>query len=69
MPKIKQKVSGCCRSDTGIEDFVILRSIEPPFQGVLTLTDSAVVYCGHLAHNRDPAAFDERPIVMSYLGL
>ena len=26
MPKIKQKVSGCCRSDTGTEDFAILRS-------------------------------------------
>jgi len=26
MPKIKQKVSGCCRSDTGAEDFAILRS-------------------------------------------
>ena len=26
MPKLKQKVSGCCRSDTGAEDFAILRS-------------------------------------------
>jgi len=26
MPKLKQKVSGCCRSDTGTEDFAILRS-------------------------------------------
>jgi len=26
MPKIKQKVSGCCRSDTGTEDFAIFRS-------------------------------------------
>ena len=26
MPKIKQKVSGCCRSDIGAEDFAILRS-------------------------------------------
>ena len=26
MPKIKQKVSGCCRSDTGAENFAILRS-------------------------------------------
>ena len=26
MPKIKQKVSSCCHSDTGAEDFAILRS-------------------------------------------
>ena len=26
MPKIKQKIFGCCRSDTGAEDFAILRS-------------------------------------------
>jgi len=26
MPKLKQKVSGYCRSDTGTEDFAILRS-------------------------------------------
>ena len=26
MPRLKQKVSGCCRSDTGTEDFAILRS-------------------------------------------
>ena len=26
VPKLKQKVSGCCRSDTGTEDFAILRS-------------------------------------------
>jgi len=25
MPKIKQKISGCCRSDTGAENFAILR--------------------------------------------
>ena len=26
MPKLKQKIFGCCRSDTGAEDFAILRS-------------------------------------------